>query len=309
MARGQRLERCRACTSRVAKDDLAFCEGPPIGENSLLWVGGIKHFFENSPSAFLEFCVEEKLWTSRKTPRLPPERQAEMDAAPTCANRPDASALGAAEWAAMAGGASTAAYAPFVTILSTQSDRVIKLARVTSRDVVCDLGFGDAQFLLHVAETTGCRCIGCEVNGDLVSQAAGKVAAAGEVGSRVELSQALIDTYVESAAFRDATIIFLHLVPSMIQELEPVCVHTAVPCTCTVRAFVRVRACVCVRVHVAHSSKALRWAVRSSGPASNPIYPPEAATLRAQVLRRALERPGVRVVSQRFAVLGRLEVR
>ena len=36
-------------------------------------------------------------------------------------------------------------------------------ARVTSSDVVCDLGFGDAQFLLHVAGRTGCRCIGCEV--------------------------------------------------------------------------------------------------------------------------------------------------
>ena len=72
----------------------------------------------------------------------------------------------------------------------SQSDRVIELARVTSRDIVCDLGFGDAQFLLHVAASTGCRCIGCEVNGDLVAQAAAKVVAAGEVGSRVALSQA-----------------------------------------------------------------------------------------------------------------------
>ena len=75
-------------------------------------------------------------------------------------------------------------------VFDSQSDRVIELARVTSRDVVCDLGFGDAQFLLHVAASTGCRCIGCEVNGDLVAQAAAKVAAAGEVGSRVSLSQA-----------------------------------------------------------------------------------------------------------------------
>ena len=72
----------------------------------------------------------------------------------------------------------------------SQSDRVIELARVTSSDIVCDLGFGDAQFLLHVAASTGCRCIGCEVNGDLVAQAAAKVVAAGEVGSRVALSQA-----------------------------------------------------------------------------------------------------------------------
>ena len=86
----------------------------------------------------------------------------ECDAAPTCANNPNASAMGAAEWAASAG-SSGEAYAPFVTILDTQSDRVIELACVTSRDVVCDLGFGDAQFLLHVAAATGCRCIGCEV--------------------------------------------------------------------------------------------------------------------------------------------------
>ena len=94
-------------------------------------------------------------------------------------------------------------------VFDSQSDRVIELARVTSSDIVCDLGFGDAQFLIHVAASTGCRCIGCEVNGDLVAQAAAKVVAAGEVGSRVALSQALIASYVETAAFREATIIFL----------------------------------------------------------------------------------------------------
>ena len=163
----------------------------------------------------------------------------------TCANNPrkSSSALGTAEWAALAGSVDSS-FAPFVVTIDAQCDRIIALAGVTSGDVVCDLGFGDASFLLKMASATGCRCIGCEVNGDLVAEATDRVARAGEVGSRVALTQALISTFVESTAFLEtATVIYVALVPSTMAELEP-------------------------------------------------------------VLRAALQRPGVRVVSQRFEAAG-----
>ena len=45
---------------------------------------------------------------------------ASFDAPLTCANNPNASAMGAAEWAACAG-SSGEAYAPFVTIIEAQA--------------------------------------------------------------------------------------------------------------------------------------------------------------------------------------------
>ena len=141
----------------------------------------------------------------------------------TCANNPQlSSALGTAEWAVLAGSGDRS-FAPFVVTNDAQCDRIVALASVTSDDVVCDLGFGDASFLLNMAAQTGCRCIGCEVNGDLVAAAADRVAGAGEVGSRVALTQELISTFVESAAFLEsATVIYVALVPSTMAELEPV---------------------------------------------------------------------------------------
>eukprot|EP00964_Phaeocystis_antarctica_P040682 scaffold23266_cov60-Phaeocystis_antarctica.AAC.1 len=52
------------------------------------------------------------------------EEDAPFDAPPSCANNPNASAMGAAEWAASAG-SSGEAYAPFVTIIEAQALRLV----------------------------------------------------------------------------------------------------------------------------------------------------------------------------------------
>ena len=152
--------------------------------------------------------------------------------------------MGTVEWAVTAGAAAAgSSYAPFVLTTDAQVDRIIALARITSYDVVCDLGFGDAQALLRMSERTGCTCIGNEVNGDLVVKARANAAAAGASGARLTLTQGLNSTFIETAAFLSATVIFLALVPSSMKELLP-------------------------------------------------------------MIRRALERPGVRVVAQRFEAPG-----
>ena len=51
------------------------------------------------------------------------EEDASFDAPLTCANNPNASAMGAAEWAACAG-SSGEAYAPFVTIIEAHGKKV-----------------------------------------------------------------------------------------------------------------------------------------------------------------------------------------
>ena len=58
------------------------------------------------------------------------EEDAPFDAPPSCANNPNASAMGAAEWAASAG-SSGEAYAPFVTIIEAQALRLCRKAAVT----------------------------------------------------------------------------------------------------------------------------------------------------------------------------------
>eukprot|EP00747_Dinoflagellata_sp_TGD_P169770 gnl/TRDRNA2_/TRDRNA2_199641_c0_seq1.p1 gnl/TRDRNA2_/TRDRNA2_199641_c0~~gnl/TRDRNA2_/TRDRNA2_199641_c0_seq1.p1 ORF type:complete len:222 (+),score=30.81 gnl/TRDRNA2_/TRDRNA2_199641_c0_seq1:81-746(+) len=115
------------------------------------------------------------------------------------------------------------AYAPFVVTSTAQIDRIVKLAAVTSEDVVCDLGFGNASVLLRTLATTGCRCIGTEVNGSLVKEARMEVNKLGaELASRIELTENLIENFVLLPAFAKATVIFVHLVPSQLVELAPV---------------------------------------------------------------------------------------
>ena len=58
------------------------------------------------------------------------EEDTPFDAPPSCANNPNASAMGAAEWAASAG-SSGEAYAPFVTIIEAQALRLCRKAAVT----------------------------------------------------------------------------------------------------------------------------------------------------------------------------------
>jgi SAM-dependent methyltransferase len=96
------------------------------------------------------------------------------------------------------------------------ADAMLKLARVTSRDVVYDLGSGDGRIVILAAQKYGARGVGVELEPRLV-EIARQVAREGEVDDRV--------TFVEGDLFTTdisrATVVTLYLSPSMNRDLEP----------------------------------------------------------------------------------------
>lgn len=101
-----------------------------------------------------------------------------------------------------------------------QIRRLIELASITSNDIVCDLGFGDGSLLCSILELTGCCGIGCEIDGSLVLRAR-TAPAVKRLGSRLELTEALILPFMESAKFSRATVCFVFLVPQQLAQMLP----------------------------------------------------------------------------------------
>lgn len=116
--------------------------------------------------------------------------------------------------------AADAHYSPFVATSQHQVQRIVELASIVPADVVCDLGFGDASLICGVLEAAGCSGIGCEVDGNLVSDARASAAVV-RLGSRLVLTEALITPFMESSAFDTATVVFLFHTPMQLAQLAP----------------------------------------------------------------------------------------
>ena len=68
-----------------------------------------------------------------------------------------------------AGPLSAADKRPDVVYVPTPHDvvaKMLKLAKVTKKDVVYDLGCGDGRIVVTAARTIGCRCVGVEIDPD-----------------------------------------------------------------------------------------------------------------------------------------------
>lgn len=94
-------------------------------------------------------------------------------------------------------------------------ERMMDLARVTSSDLVVDLGSGDGRNVIAAAKR-GARARGVEYNADLVELSRRRAAEAG-VGDRASFVQA--DMY--EADFSDATVLALFLLPENLRKLMP----------------------------------------------------------------------------------------
>jgi SAM-dependent methyltransferase len=104
------------------------------------------------------------------------------------------------------------------------ADAMLKLARVTSSDVVYDLGSGDGRIVILAAQKYGARGVGVEIDPKLVALSR-MVAREGEVADRV--------TFVEGDLFAadisKATVVTLwltrsvnaRLTPKLLNELKP----------------------------------------------------------------------------------------
>ena len=95
-------------------------------------------------------------------------------------------------------------------------DAMLKLAKVTSSDVVYDLGSGDGRIPITAAKTYGARGVGIDIDPQRIREANENLKTAG-VGDKVKfLNQDLFTTPIG-----EATVVTLYLLPSLNLKLLP----------------------------------------------------------------------------------------
>jgi SAM-dependent methyltransferase len=97
------------------------------------------------------------------------------------------------------------------------ADAMLKLAKVTSEDVVYDLGSGDGRIVIAAAKKYGARGVGVELDPELIKKANRNAQKAG-VADRVTFVQA--DLF--KTDFSDATVVTLYLSNSINQRIASI---------------------------------------------------------------------------------------
>jgi SAM-dependent methyltransferase len=95
-------------------------------------------------------------------------------------------------------------------------DAMLKLAKVTSSDVVYDLGSGDGRILIAAAKTYGAHGVGIDIDPERVREATAN-ARANNVADKVTFRRE--DLFV--ADISPATVVTLYLSPSVNSRLAP----------------------------------------------------------------------------------------
>ena len=95
-------------------------------------------------------------------------------------------------------------------------EAMLKMANVTAKDVVYDLGSGDGRIPITAAQKYGARAIGIDINPERIKEANANLAKA-NVGDKVRfLNEDLFEMDLSPA-----TVITLYLLPSLNQKLMP----------------------------------------------------------------------------------------
>ncbi|MBM3776691.1 MAG: methyltransferase domain-containing protein [Acidimicrobiia bacterium] len=95
-------------------------------------------------------------------------------------------------------------------------DAMLKLAKVTGKDVLYDLGSGDGRIPITAAKTYGTRAIGIDIDPVRIQEANANAKTAGVTDKVKFLNQDLFTTDLS-----DATVITLYLLPSLNLKLMP----------------------------------------------------------------------------------------
>ena len=95
-------------------------------------------------------------------------------------------------------------------------DAMLALARVTSADIVYDLGSGDGRFLITAAQRYGARGVGVEVDRFVLREAEDNLKRSG-VADRVRFVNDDLFTF----DFTEATVVTVFLLPQMLAQLVP----------------------------------------------------------------------------------------
>jgi len=105
---------------------------------------------------------------------------------------------------------------PYVPTPPTVVDAMLKMAQVTSNDVVYDLGCGDGRIVVMAAEKYGARGVGVDLDPRRIAEA-NENAKLAHVTDKVKfVVQDVFDT-----DFTDATVVTLYMLPSVNEKLMP----------------------------------------------------------------------------------------
>mgnify|MGYP003575189388 CR=1 FL=1 len=106
---------------------------------------------------------------------------------------------------------------PFVRSTPEVIDRMLEMARVTTGDVVYDIGSGDGAILIRAAKKYGVRGVGIEIDRQLVVKAR-------QIASREKVEH-LVEFRVQDAFAADlspATVVTLYMLPEFNAKLRPI---------------------------------------------------------------------------------------
>lgn len=129
------------------------------------------------------------------------------------------SALSLILWTALVLQQERPARAPDVFYVPTPPavvDAMLEIAKVTSSDVVYDLGCGDGRIPIAAAQKYGARGIGIDIDPARIAEARENAKAAGVTDKVTFLEQDLF-----TSDFKEATVVTLYLLPSLNQKLMP----------------------------------------------------------------------------------------
>jgi ribosomal protein L11 methylase PrmA len=105
----------------------------------------------------------------------------------------------------------------FVPTREPVANAMMKLANVTAKDVVYDLGCGDGALVIAAAKM-GARVVGVDIDPERIKEATANVRAAG-VQDRVTLIRG--DIFDPAIKINEATVVTLYLLQSLNQKLAP----------------------------------------------------------------------------------------
>jgi len=95
-------------------------------------------------------------------------------------------------------------------------DEMLRLAKVTSTDVVYDLGCGDGRIPITAAKAYGARGVGIDIDPKRIAEANENAKAAGVADKVTFLNQDLFTSDISQA-----TVVTLYLLPSLNERLMP----------------------------------------------------------------------------------------
>ena len=104
---------------------------------------------------------------------------------------------------------------PYVPTPPRVVEEMLRVAGVTNRDFVIDLGSGDGRIVITAAQKYGARGRGYDIDRELVARSN---AAARKLG--LEQKVGFVEEDVLKADIREATVVTLYLLPAMMHELR-----------------------------------------------------------------------------------------